>query len=357
MSRLRKTHNRLISFFGLITISIFGIISILGTGGGGGDGGGVTPVTYTGETAQAVITSDNALLFGELAFLGVSASGTVEPIGIIQSTPLAENRNASIISIARVLHTVIKNIEVTSAINTLPIGWIETQPPISGDCSSGTASGSIDIDETTQMFSGNLVFDNFCDSGITMNGSIGIVGTCSGITFDPNTQTCDISDYILSFNTFNVSGYGVSQTLKGDMHYGYSVITPNVYNTVLFLLIRDDNTNTTYKFDNYAFTVTNNSGYDYVEITTGSVPRVYHPKYGFVIVSIPTPVQFDAGMLDTSPLTGVVLLTGANGTAGGPTTATFTFIDSDNFTLEVDTNGDGAPDVILNCTWSTGICA
>ena len=33
------------------------------------------------------------------------------------------------------------------------------------------------------------------------------------------------------------------------------------------------------------------------------------------------------------------------------------FIDFDNYTVEIDTDGDGASDVTLNCTWSTGLCA
>jgi hypothetical protein len=284
--------------------------------------------------------------------MGLTAGSSVS-VAVVQSALPAETRNASVITIARVLHAVVNDINVNSAINSIPIGWVETQPPISGDCSSGTASGSIDVNESTQMFSGSLVFNNFCDFGITMDGTVDINGTCDPTTFNVSTQTCDIIDYTMTFNTLNVSGYGESQTLSGTLA---SEITLTGYVTTLNLLLRDDTANKTYKFENYVITVTENSppGIDTVVVTG----NVYHPDYGFVVVSTPTPIQFYTDMLGSPPLTGVALLTGAIPVgAAGPTTATFTFVDFDNYTLEIDTNGDGAPDVIWNCTWSTDICA
>jgi hypothetical protein len=356
MSYLHKTHNRFIRFLGLITIAVFGMLSTLGTGGSDGDGDGVPPVTYTGLRTPAAITSDNALLFGEIAFLGLSASTTITPIAV-QSVPPAETRNASVITITRVLHAVVNDINVNSAINSIPMGWVETQPPISGDCSSGTASGSIDVNESTQMFSGSLVFNNFCDFGITMDGTVDIVGTCDPNTFNVNTQTCDIIAYTLTFNTLNVSGYGVSETMDGTIS---SVITsPTDYQTTLNILLRDDNDNMTYWFENYVITVTYdlNTGYDNVVVTG----NVYHPAYGFVVISTLTPVEFNHDMLDSPPLSGVARLTGGIPTGADPmtsalTTATFRFIDFNNFEIDLDTDGVVGTDRTLSCAWDTGIC-
>lgn len=363
MSYLHKTHNRLIRYFGLVTIAVFGIISTLGTGGGGGDdgGGGVTPVTYTGLMTQAVITSNNALPLGEVAFLGVSAGTAITPVAV-QSAPLAETRNASVITITRVLHDKLNNMAINSTLSSLPVGWIETVSEV-GNCTvPGTFSGSLDVNETTMTVSGSMVFDDFCFTilppdpayGLTMDGTITFTGTCDPVSFDVGSQTCDLTDYIMTFTTFNTRGFGESQTMTGTIA---SVLSATGYEAELDLLLRDDTANVTYKFKDYIITVTENSpsfGYDSVEV----LGNVYHPVYGFVVVSTLTPVQFYSDSLDSPPLTGVVLLTGAiPAGAAGPTTATFTFIDFDNYTLEVDTNGDGAPDVILNCTWSTDICA
>ena len=185
-----------------------------------------------------------------------------------------------------------------------------------------------------------------------MDGTVAISGTCDPATFDPASQYCEPDTYTMTFTTFNTHGYGESETMTGTLE---SITTAGGYQSTLNLFLRDDNINKTYWFENYIISVTQNSpalGYDTV-IVTGNV---YHPDYGFVVVSTPTPVQFYSDMLDSPPLSGVAIFTGANGGVG-PTTATFTFIDFDNYTVEIDTDGDGAPNVILNCTWSTGICA
>ena len=348
MSHISNTHKRLIRFFGLIAIAIFGILSTLGTGGGGGDGGGVAPVTYTGLTTPAVITSDNALLFGELGFMGLAAGTNI--IVATQSTSQEEALSASIITVARIFHAVVNDIGVNSALSSLPVGWVETINEL-GPC-GGSVSGSADYNETTLEFTGNLVFNDYCILDIYMDGTVAISGTCDPATFDSASQFCEPDTYTMTFTTFNTRGYGESETMTGTLE---SITTAGGYQSTLNLLIRDDNINKTYWFENYLITVTQNSpefGYD----TVGVTGNVYHPDYGFVVVSTPTPVQFYSEMFDSPPLSGLAVFTGANG-AVVPTTATFTFIDFDNYTVEIDTDGDGASDVTLNCTWSTGLCA
>jgi hypothetical protein len=351
MSHLRKTHNRFIRYFGLIVISVFGILSTLGTGGGGGDDGGVPPVTYTGLTTPAAITSDNALLFGELAFMGLVASTSVDIVPAVQTTPQEEDRSASIVTITRILHAVINDIGINSALSSLPVGWLETinEPGLCG----GNVSGSAEFNETAPYeFSGNLVFNDYCFLDIYMDGTVAVSGTCDPVTFDPTSQFCEPVTFTMTFTTFNTRGYGESETMTGTLS---EITTASGYQTTLNLLIRDDNINKTYWFENYVISVTQNSpefGYDTVVVTG----NVYHPDYGFVVGSTPTPVQFYSEMFDSPPLSGVALLTGANGTVG-PTTVTFTFVDFDNYTVEIDTDGDGASDVTLNCTWSTDFCA
>ena len=364
MSHITKTHNRFISFVGLITIAVFGIVSTLGSGGGGGDGdgGGVEPVTYTGLSDQALITSDdqgvNALLFGEIAFLGVTASTVIEPIAMVQSAPLAETRNASMITIARALHDVVTDVQVNSTLSSLPVGWEETIPRTPGIC-GGFVSGYLDVNETAPYpVSGYILFEDYClgptpdpADGITLDGQVDFTGTCDAGTFDADTQTCNLTDYVLTFTTFNARGLGVSETMTGTMA---TVITLTGYETTLNLLLRDDTANKTYKFTDYIITVDENTppGFDSVRVSGD----VYHPDYGYVVVSTLTPAQFDTGSLDTPPRSGVVLLTGADGILGGPTTARFTFIDQNSFTAAVDDDGDGTPDVTWSCDWD-GNCA
>ena len=348
MLHIDKTNNRLNRYLGLIIIVIFGVISTLGTGGG--DGGGVSPVTYTGLETQALITSDNAKPLAEIAFLGVTAGASIS-IGAEQVAPQDESRSASVVDIVRVLHTVLSNIDTNSALSASPIGWIETQPPIPGQC-GGSVSGSMDVNESTLEFSGNLAFSNWCNFGFTMNGNVTFTGTCDAGTFDPSTQTCDIIDYIMTFTTFTSSEMDYSETMTGTLA---TTLTSTGYETTANLLLRDDNANQTFKIENYLVTVTVDSplGYDSV-VAAGNV---YHPVYGFVVVSTLTPVQFFTDALDSAPLAGVVLLTGTNGTVGPTTTATITFVDFLSYEIAVDTDGDGSTDVTWSCTWDPDDCA
>jgi hypothetical protein len=359
MSHIHKTHNRFISFVGLITIAVFGIVSTLGSGGGGGDGdgGGVEPVTYTGLSTLALIDRDNALPLGEVAFLGVTAGTAITPVANVQSAPLAETRSASIITITRALHDAVNDIQVNSALSSLPVGWVETIPRTPGIC-GGFISGSLEVDESTEEVSGYILFEDYCEGfttdpadGITMDGRVTFTGTCDSATFNNPPENCDLTDYIMTFTTFNVRGFGESETMTGTIA---SNITPTGFEATLNLLLREDNANVTYKFENYVITVTVDSpaGYDPVVVSG----NVYHPAYGYVIVSTPTPVLFYTDMLDSPPLSGVVLLTGANGTAGGPTTARFTFVDVNSFTAAVDENGDGVTFVTWSCDWD-GNCS
>lgn len=351
MSHISNTHKRLIRFFGLTLIAVFGILSTLGTGGGGGDGGGVAPVTYTGLTTQAVITSDNALLFGELAFMGLAVSTSVDIVPAAQTTSQEEDRSSSIITFVRILHSVMNDIHINSTLNSLPIGWIETinEPGLCG----GNVSGSADFNESTLEFAGNLVFNDYCFYDIYMDGAVAISGTCDPATFnpDPTVQYCEPVTISMTFTTLNTRGYGESETMTGTLS---QITTAGGYQTTLNLLLRDDNINKTYWFEDYVISVTQNSpalGYDTVDVTD----HVYHPDYGFVVVSTPTPVQFYSGMLDSPPLTGVALLTGAIPTgAADATTATFRFIDFNSFEVDLDIDGVAGTDVTLSCTWDAG---
>jgi len=347
MSQVNKIFNRLTSYLAMITIVAFGIISALGTGGSD-NGGGVAPVTYTGLETQAQITSDNAQPLGEIAFLGVTA-GSFVSIAVDQQVPLDESRSTSVITIARALHTVLIDINANEDVRLSPIGWIETQPPIPGQC-GGTASGSTDVNESDQTFSGSIAFSNWCNFGFTMNGTVTFSGECDAATFDPATQACDIIDYTMVFITFTASGDGYSETMTGTLA---TTITPTGYVSTLNLMLRLDNENVTFKFEDYVSTVIVNSPTDYDTVVVAG--NVYHPDFGFVVVTTPTPVQFYTDSLDGPPLSGVVLLTGANGTAG-LTTATYTFIDFNFFEIAVDTDGDGSADITWSCDWDPGDC-
>ena len=349
MSHNFKIHNRLNKIFTLLVVVTFGVISTLGTNGDD-DGNGVNPVTYIGLESQAQVTSDNAQEFGEIAFLGVTVTGTMSP-DAVQLPRQDVTHSASMLEIIRMLHSVLSNVDDSSDLSASSVGWMEVEPPMPGLC-GGSVSSSIDVNESTMEFSGNITFSNWCNNGFTMNGVVTFTGTCDATTFDPSTQTCDIIDYVMTFNTFTASEMDFSIAMTGTMD---TTTTSTGYETILNLLVRDDNANRTFKYENYVTTVTLNSpslGYDSVEVTG----NVYHPDYGYVVVSTPTPVQFTHDSMESTPHAGVVLLTGADGSVG-PTMARFTFIDMSSYRIEVDTNGDTIANITWSCTWEPDQCS
>ena len=347
MSKPHSLYRLTVRYFGLVMLVMFATMSILGTGGGNGEQARA-PVVYTGLTTQAQITLDNALTLGEVAFLGVSAGTSITVIGA-DIDHQAEIHTTSIITIARVLHSVMSDIDVNSTFNSIPVGWV-TNVNLEGTC-DGTVSGSEEINETTETFTGRLVFNDFCILNIYMDGTITYNGTCDPVTFNIGTQTCDPIEYTMNFTTFNTRGYGESETITGTI--ATTITSSNSYETTLNLLVRDDNANLTYKYENYVIAVTEDSptpGTDTVVVTG----KVYHPNHGYVDVTTPTAAQFSNG-LDNPPELGVMVLTGADG-GSGPTTATFTF-GLNTFTLQVDTDGDGTPEYSYSCDWATLTCS
>ncbi len=358
MSHIHKTHNRLLRYFGLTVIVAFGVISTLGTGGGGGGGGdgddGVEPVIYTGLTTQAQITATNAKTLGEVAFLGATV-GTSFSVASVQSAPQDETRSASVVNIVRALHSVVNKIDVSSALGSSIGRWLETLSD-PGNC-GGSLSGSLDVDEVEETFTGSLVFDDYCETptadpadGFTIDGVVGFDGTCDPATFNATTQTCDIIDFTMRLTNVNGRGYGESQTMSGDLT---SAITVTGYETTVNLRLRDDGTDVTFKFESYVITVTENSptfGTDTIEVSGDA----YHPDHGYVVLSTITPVQLPSGSMGP-PESGDLLLTGADGTVG-PTTATFTFTGFNTYTVTIDTDGDGVTNVTLSCTWDPDNC-
>ncbi|WP_455202293.1 hypothetical protein [Kaarinaea lacus] len=341
-----QAYNRLLRYLGLMTIVVFGVISTLGTNGDDGDG--VTPVTYTGLETQALITADNAQPLGDVAFVGVTA-GSFVSIAIDQQAPDDGSRTTPVITIARLLHSVLGNIDSSDDLRLSPTGWIETEPPLPGLC-GGSVSGSSEVNETDRSFTGTIIFNQWCNFGFTMNGTVPFSGMCDAATFDPATQTCDIIDYAMEFTNFNAREEGYSETMSGTLA---STVTAAGYETTLNLVMRLDYEKVTFKWEDYKTVATVDSppGYDSVVVTG----KAYHPEFGYAVVSTPTPVEFYTDSLDSPPLTGVALLTGDVG-ASGSTTATYTFIDSNSFQIAVDTDGDSVTDVTWNCSWNTGDC-
>jgi hypothetical protein len=65
----------------------------------------------------------------------------------------------------------------------------------------------------------------------------------------------------------------------------------------------------------------------------------YYPDYGYVSLTTEQTLIIDASTM--TPTSGVLVVSGENGSAGGPTRARLTCYSSGQFQVEADTNGDG----------------
>ncbi|WP_419655630.1 uncharacterized protein Dvar_47240 [Desulfosarcina variabilis str. Montpellier] len=68
----------------------------------------------------------------------------------------------------------------------------------------------------------------------------------------------------------------------------------------------------------------------------------YYPDYGYVSLSTEQTLIIDAST--GTPSSGVLIVTGENGSSGGPTEARLTCYSEGQFQVEADTDGDGVYD-------------
>ena len=108
------------------------------------------------------------------------------------------------------------------------------------------------------------------------------------------------------------------------------------------MLLRDNTTGKVFWTNPYNMTLSEGSGYVIFQVSG----KYYHPDYGYVNISTPTPFRINSGA--TWPSQGVMILDGKTGIAGGSTKARLTVVSSTNYMVEADTNGDGTYD------WNSG---
>jgi hypothetical protein len=309
---------RKVSQYILLSCVIFlGVISIIGTGGGGGDGGG--GITYTGLTTQAEITDANAELFAAGAFGAGRTGSTFTAIGAVEKSSDGNISSFRTFSISQALKDAVLQVDLSSIASPPPfIGATEsgTEP---GPC-GGTVSYSMQVNETTGVFSGTFTFKSYCDSGVVISGSTTVNGTINLDTLTPEN---------IHFRFENLSDG--SSTLRGDLDMDFTISPIRVdFDTYL----KDNATNTVYWAHDYVIYITEGvdgiDNYLDVEINSGNY---YEPDYGYVTISTPTP--FRVYVSDLWPSEGVMVATGT-----GNTKVKLTAISNTQCQIDADLDGD-----------------
>lgn len=328
MKKARNGFIKTLPYLCLVGIIALGLMTIVGTGGGGGGGGGASSgITYTGLETKATISDSNAedLLTG--AYEGGSI-GTEFDINAIQSGESVHIGRPRVLKVSRVLESSLRKVDFASRSGSSFIGAIKTLTGGDiGNC-GGNFSYEISVDETTRAFNGSFTFNDYCEDGDTINGSVSFYG-------EVDTTTDELLKFTFSFNSLNFTSGSDSFTLNGDIAWD---VTGSPATITITMLLRDNSTNKVYWVQNYTIEVT--EGMNYVEIEV--LGTFYHPDYGYITISTPTPLRiYDA---DEYPSQGVIVVEGKDGVALGPTRARLTVIDNTAYQVDADTNGDGTYD-------------
>ena len=308
-------------------------------GGGGGDDGGSSAIVYSGPEGQASITQDNAQDLTVRAYQNSSSSLGIQVSGVQQAAaasgvPRMGRPYALLISdqMASVLDTV----RSFDGGETLIMGTdLSGTEEITGSC-GGQATITMNVNDETGDFSGNVQYDSFCEAGAVIDGRVNFSGKLDD---DESTLSFDAT-----FDALTVRLCDESMTSTGRMSMSVPFFSPT-YDMTVDMLVKDNDSGKVYWINDVAMRVMEAS--TYTEITESG--RFYDPDYGFVELTTTSPVRIYDG--DFWPSRGVVVVEGSSGLAGGSTRARLTMLDSSTYRIQADTNGDGGYDYEAVESW------
>jgi hypothetical protein len=307
--------------------------------GGGGSDSGSTGLTYSGETSAATISEDNAGTLAVAALDAGSSGSAFDLTGMSALSAADPGEDTSdrllLLGVSRTLQDAVGYVDFTAASESDVLAAAQSQNnTITGSC-GGSASYSISVDTSTGAFSGNFSFSGYCADGLTVSGN----ASFSGIV---DTTTEELVSFTFTFSTLTATSASESVTMNGSIAISAldSTITIN-------MTVKNNTTDWIFKVVDYQMVVD-----DYVTYADYSVSgRFYDPDYGYVDLDTTQTLRVYAG--DDYPSSGILTLYGEYGTGGGRTSAVVTAIDATSCRVEVDSDGDGAYEVILDpVLWS-----
>lgn len=304
-----------------------------GGGGGGGDGGVVgptVPASYTGLTSQAVLNNTTAPVLVSGAW-----EGGVATDGATGVVPLASQANAQPPGALLGFSSRLKEL----VLQHRPVDRAVAQPvdiPLVGTCAvGGSANITMDLNETSGAFTGQINFDNYCTLGTPDNVIAGVL-SFSGQS-NPAANGF-VSLLQLQFNSLTLSDAVASPTFSRTITEGTATFTfaadgLSEVDTLNYVLRDNDNLQPkTYWVNNYVLPITYGlvSGIDEV----GLSGRYYDSALGYVDIST-SPSSPLLMSLDPLPNGGVLLFSGL------ASQARLSFDVGQTSLLEVDASNSG----------------
>lgn len=315
-----------------ILVAVAGLVS--GCSGGGG-GGGSAGLSYTGVTTAAVISNSNAKTLALESFASGMGAGSSagssqnvsSTVALVDTTPAPPDVGVVVSRLLAAARTAAQGL-VTTADNgggrTTLVSVQQPITPMSGSC-GGTASGTLTIDDVTSDVYASIIFDNYCDAGVTLSG-----GLSFSLILD--TTSTDYGLMTMTFANVQVAESLTNVVIVGSVSFDSLSLTPAVTINILM----QSASGRVYKIKDFVMTMTagTDTTGDYVDVTmTG---RLYDPDFGYIDLSTTVPLRVYT--TDYWPSAGSYTLTGASNA-----TVTLTANPS-GYQLNLDLNGDGIDD-------------
>jgi hypothetical protein len=318
----------------LILVAVFSLLleSCGGDGYGDGSSGGSSGVTYSGKTTAASITTSNG---EEIATGAYQNGGTGQSLGTVLALELPgshHNGEPRAAILAKALASAAHQIDpatITAPSSNHAIQY--GSGTIFGGC-GGYASYTTNYNDVTGEFSGSISFTSYCEEAVTLNGTLSMTGALNPSNPD------DFGSLTMTFTALTVASGSDSFTADGTINFNAGA---NPTTVTMTMEMKDNTTNEVFLAQDFILSITQNI--THIELTMSG--RFYHPDHGYVDVSTPTPFRINSG--DEWPSSGVLMVTGENGSAK------LTVLSTTSFQIDIDTNGDGASDQTTTGNWAT----
>ncbi len=308
--------HKLLLLFIIITFT-FTFSGCSGGGGGGSDdsGGGDSGLTFSGVTTPAQVDESNAQEISGGAFAAGLIGDGMMGLSIDQQIESYHVRNFRSANLPIILSDSLNLVDFTSSSSDGLQAATQTESDIIQGSCGGTMSYSVTIDEGQGTFKGSFTFSEYCNDGTIINGAARFTGQ----------MDVDSGDFIeATFSFDNLSGGDLA--LDGEIQVNFAV-TPNAITFNAYG--QDPISGAIFWIKDYSITIDEYAGYVEIEI----VGAFYHPDFGYVTLSTPEAFVLHDG--DEWPESGILTVTGANGSK-----AKLTAIDHLTCTVEVDREGD-----------------
>ena len=296
------TYKNRFSWRGAIALLVTSMLAACGGGGGdgGGSGGGgggntFTPITYSGNNAQATISESNAKTFFDLIF-GSSASGGVSQLSTasVQAAPSSGATSSPLIKRLRDRLQYDKR-RLSASKRAVGLEVNDTQ-----NCAiSGTVTFEGTLDDATGLGDLTATFKDCNDFGGVLNGQV--VYRILAVN-GPN-----ITDLLIDIRLIQLVDGPTDISTSGSVSVIFNPST-NVENDTINTINQDNVTKRSWKFENVVQT------WNLSLLSLELRGRVFDSVEGYVDVSVATPLFFVSPSASFPGSGGPVFLAGATQT-------------------------------------------